>query len=117
MRLWRRKHVLYHRIAATGGFFVAEILGVMWPAIQKPKTLKELQKEIPSSGDVGRRLAMAQVGAAMLSANFLEYMLKQAITKFIWLGNDHLESIFSDGGNGPLSTFSAKIKLVHALPS
>jgi hypothetical protein len=40
--------VLYHRIAATGGFFVAEILGVMWPAIQKPKTLKELQKEIPS---------------------------------------------------------------------
>ena len=82
MRLWRRiKHVLYHRIAATGGFFVAEILGVMWPAIQKPKTLKELQKEIPSSGDVGRRLAMAEVAedyeAAMLSANLLEYMLKQ----------------------------------------
>jgi hypothetical protein len=62
----------------------------MWPAIQKPKTLKELQKEIPSSGDVGRRLAMAEVAedyeAAMLSANLLEYMLKQAIiTKFIWL--------------------------------
>jgi hypothetical protein len=50
----------------------------MWPAIQKPKTLKELQKEIPSSGDVGRRLAMAQVAedyeAAMLSANLLEYI-------------------------------------------
>jgi len=88
----------------------------------KTKNPQGLQKEIPSTGDVGRRLAMAQVAedyeAAMLSANFLEYMLKQAIiTKFIWLGNDHLESIFSDGGNGPLSTFCAKINLVHALPS
>jgi len=86
----------------------------------KPKTLKELQKEIPSSTDVGRRLANALVAvdyeAAMLSANLLEYMLKQAITtKFIRLGNEHLESIFSDGGNGPLSTFSAKIKLAYAL--
>ena len=59
----------------------------------KTKNPQGLQKEIPSSGDVGRRLAMAQVAedyeAAMLSANFLEYMLKQAIiTKFIWLGND-----------------------------
>jgi hypothetical protein len=46
MRLWRRvKHVLYHRIAATGGFFVAEILGVMWPAIQKPKTLKDYRRK------------------------------------------------------------------------
>jgi hypothetical protein len=63
MRLWRRvKYVLYHRIAATGGFFVAEILGVMWPAIQKPKALKGLQKEIPSRGDVGRRLALARFG-------------------------------------------------------
>jgi hypothetical protein len=46
----------------------------MWPAIQKPKTLKELQKEIPSSGDVGRRLAMAQVAedyeAAMIFLRF-----------------------------------------------
>ena len=88
----------------------------------KTKNPQGLQKEIPSSGDVGRRLAMAQVAedyeAAMLSANLLEYMLKQAIiTKFIWLWNDHLEPIFSDGGNGPLSTFSAKIKLDHALPS
>jgi hypothetical protein len=86
----------------------------------KPKTIKELQKEIPSNTDVGRRLAKALVAvdyeAAMLSANLLEYMLKQAITtKFILLGKDHLESIFSDGGNGPLSTFSAKIKLAYAL--
>jgi len=42
--------------------------------------------------------------------------LKQAITtKFVRIGNDYLESIFSDGGNGPLSTFSAKIKLAYAL--
>jgi hypothetical protein len=86
----------------------------------KPKTIKELQKEIPSIRDVGQRLAMAlraeDYKADMLSANLLEYMLKKAIiTKFIPLGNDPLESIFSDGGNGPLSTFSAKIKLAYAL--
>jgi hypothetical protein len=113
--------VLYHRIAATGGFFVAEILGVMWPAIQKPKTLKDYRRKsllAEMSVGVSQWRRSQRYEAAMLSANFLEYMLKQAIiTKFIWLGNDHLESIFSDGGNGPLSTFSAKIKLVHALPS
>jgi hypothetical protein len=86
----------------------------------KPKTLKELQKEIPSSDDVMRRLAMAQLAsdyeAAMLPASLLEYMLKQAITtKFIPRGQDHLESLFSDGGKGPICSFSAKIKIAYAL--
>jgi hypothetical protein len=86
----------------------------------KPKALKKLQKEIPSRHEIGQRLAMAQLAedyeAAMLSASLLEFMLRQAITtKFIPLGNDPLESIFSDAGNGPLCTFSAKIKLAFAL--
>jgi hypothetical protein len=86
----------------------------------KPKTLKEMQKELPTSVDVIGRLAIAQLAedyeAAMLSASLLEYMLIQGITtKFIPLGNDHLDSIFSDAGNGPICTFSAKIKLTYAL--
>jgi Mannitol repressor len=86
----------------------------------KPKTLKDLQKEIPSREEVMRRLAMAQLApdyeAAMLSSSLLEYMLMQAITtKFIPLGQDHLESLFSDGGKGPICPFSAKIKIAYAL--
>jgi DNA-binding MltR family transcriptional regulator len=86
----------------------------------KPKTLRDLRKEIPSTDDIMRRLAMAQLAsdyeAAMLSASLLEYMLMQAIrTKFIPLGQEFLDSLFSDVGNGPLSTFSAKIKLSYAL--
>jgi DNA-binding MltR family transcriptional regulator len=43
-------------------------------------------------------------------------MLMQAITtKFIPLGKDHMDSLFSSDGNGPICTFSAKIKLSHAL--
>jgi len=86
----------------------------------KPQTLKDLQKEIPSPDEVMRRLAMAQLAsdyeAAMLPASLLEYMLMQAITtKFIPLGQDHLESLFSDGGKGPICPFSAKIKIAYAL--
>ncbi len=86
----------------------------------KPKTLKELKKEIPSTDDVMRRLAIAQHAsdyeASILPAALLDYMLMQAIiTKFIPLGKDHLDSLFSDGGNGPISTFSSKIKLSYAL--
>jgi hypothetical protein len=66
------------------------------------------------------RVALAQIAsdyeAAMLSASLLEYMLMQAITtKFIPLGKDHLDSLFSHDGAGPLCTFSAKIKLSYAL--
>jgi DNA-binding MltR family transcriptional regulator len=86
----------------------------------KPKTLKDLRKEIPSTNDVMSRLAAAQRAsdyeAAILSASLLEYMLMQAIvSKLIPLGRDHLNSLFFDGGNAPLSTFSAKIKLSYAL--
>lgn len=86
----------------------------------KPKTLKDLKKETPSSEEVMRRVAMAQIAsdyeAAMLSASLLEYMLMQAITtEFIQLGKDHLDSLFSHDGNGPLCTLSAKIKLSYAL--
>jgi hypothetical protein len=86
----------------------------------RPKTLKDLKKEIPSTDDIMRRLAMAQLAsdyeASMLSASLLEYMLVQAITtKFIPLGKDHLNSLFSDAGNAPLCTFAAKIKLAYAL--
>jgi DNA-binding MltR family transcriptional regulator len=86
----------------------------------KPKTLKDLQKEIPSADDVMRRLAMAQLAsdyeAAMLPASLLEYMLMQAITtKFIPLGQEHIDSLFSDGGKGPICSFSAKIKIAYAL--
>ena len=81
----------------------------------KPNTLKDLQKEIPSHEEVMRRLAMAQLASdyetAMLPASLLEYMLTQAITtKFVPLGKDHLDSLFSADGHGPLCTFSAKIK-------
>jgi hypothetical protein len=86
----------------------------------KPKTLKELQRETPFDSEVAERLSMAQIAgdyeAAMLSASLLEYMLRQAITtKFIPLGQDHLNGIFSDAGNGPLGTFSSKTKIAYAL--
>jgi len=86
----------------------------------KPKTLKDLKNEISSREEVMSRVALAQIAsdyeAAMLSASLLEYMLMQAITtKFIPLGKDHLDSLFSHDGAGPLCTFSAKIKLSYAL--
>ncbi|MGA3302097.1 MAG: MltR family transcriptional regulator [Methylovirgula sp.] len=85
----------------------------------KPKSLKQLQKETPSRDAVLGRVAQTQVEpdyeAALLSASLLEYMLMQAIrTKFISLGKDALESIFETEG-GPISTFSAKIKIAYAL--
>ncbi|MGA7385570.1 MAG: hypothetical protein WBW81_13015, partial [Methylocella sp.] len=75
----------------------------------KPKTLKDLKNETPSREEVMSRVAMAQIAsdyeAAMLSASLLEYMLMQAIkTKFIPLGKDHLNSLFSNDGSGPLCT-------------
>lgn len=86
----------------------------------KPKTLKDLKNEIPSREEVMSRVIIAQIAsdyeAALLSASLLEYMLMQAITtKFIPLGKDHLDSLFSHDGVGPLCTFSAKIKLSYAL--
>jgi Mannitol repressor len=86
----------------------------------QPKTLKELKNETPSREEVMSRVAMAQIAsdyeAVMLSASLLEYMLMQAIkTKFVKLGKDHLDSLFSHDKNGPLCTFSAKIKISHAL--
>src|ERR1700733_9676268 len=86
----------------------------------KPKTLKDLQKEVPSREEVMSRLAMAQLApdyeAATLSAALLEYMLQQAITaRFIPLGKSQLDGLFADSGNGPLATFSSKIKVSYAL--
>jgi hypothetical protein len=78
----------------------------------KPKTLKDLKNATPSREEVMSRVAMAQIAsdyeAAMLSASLLEYMLMQAITtKFIPLGKDHLDSLFSNDGarSQPKSNF------------
>lgn len=88
--------------------------------VSKPKTLKDLQKEIPSRDELFSRIAAMQLvsdyQAAVLSAAILEYILQQTIiTKFIALGNDQLDAVFSVNANSPLSTLSAKIKIAYAL--
>lgn len=84
------------------------------------KSLKEIQRETPDTKDILSRLALAQTvndyQAAMQSASLVEFMLMQALlTKFIPMGKDHLDGLFSDATNGPISTYSAKIKMSYAL--
>ena len=86
----------------------------------QPKTLKEARKTIPSQGDVQARLLACQEAsdyeAALVCVSLMDHLFMQAIsTKFVTLSSDRLNGIFLDGGNAPLSNFSSKIKLMHAL--
>jgi len=86
----------------------------------RAKTLKDARKDVPTENDITERMVAAQTAtdyeAVMVCAALLEHLLMQVIsTKFVDLSSGRLSAIFTDGGKGPLSTFSAKIKISHAL--
>ena len=86
----------------------------------KPKSLKERLKEVPSDMEIRMRI-MASLGSsdyetAMLCGSLLDAMLRHAIlASFAPIGKTHVDNLFSDANNSPLSTYAAKIKIAHAL--
>lgn len=86
----------------------------------KIKSFRDLQKEIPDFMDSMSLFAKLQsaddYSATIISASLLETSLETLLlTHFIPMGKEHQDDIFSDGGNGPLSSFSAKIRICYAM--
>ncbi len=85
----------------------------------KPKTLKALQKELPSITEIGRIYAEVQqaedYAAAMLAASLMGAMLRYLIAShLIPMGSDHEDAIFGDSV-GVLGTLSSKIEMSYAM--
>jgi hypothetical protein len=85
----------------------------------KPKTLKELQKELPPLVDIQRIYAEVQLAddyaAAMIAAALMDTMLRYLITAhLIPMGSDREEKIFGDQF-GVLKSLSAKIEMSYAM--
>jgi hypothetical protein len=85
----------------------------------KPKTLSDLQKELPSIADISRIYAEVQLAedytAAILSSSLMDTMLRYLITShFIPMGSDRNGEIF-DGQTGALNTFSSKIQISYVM--
>ena len=103
--------------AAARDFFL--IHGCPVADDSKPKTLKELQKELPSLDDIQRIYAEVQLAddyaAAMISSSLMDTMLRYLIAAhLIPMGSDREEKIFGDPF-GVLNSFSAKIEMSYAM--
>jgi len=85
----------------------------------KPKTLNDLQRELPSIKDIGRIYAEVQLAedytAAILSSSLMDTMLRYLITShLIPMGSDREDAILG-GQTGALNTFSSKIEKSYAM--
>jgi hypothetical protein len=85
----------------------------------KPKTLKELAKELPSLNEIGRIYAEVQLAedyaAAIISSSLMDTMLRYLIAShLIPMGASHEDNIFGDQ-RGVLRTLSSKIEMSYAM--
>ena len=85
----------------------------------KPKTLNDLQRELPSIKDIGRIYAEVQLAedytAAILSSSLMDTMLRYLITSHLTpMGSDREDAILG-GQTGALNTFSSKIEKSYAM--